>query len=145
MNNYIKCHQKLCIYEKSGQQWIVKRGIPDIFSNLKNFKYIHIKKCKLFSPLLDLNRFSSSDQYHMASQHSQNICKFIYIILCEIDRHSRFNAWDRMLRDALGCTWDDPEWWDGEGGGKGVQDGEHMYTHGWFMSVYGKKRHNTVK
>ena len=26
--------------------------------------------------------------------------------------------------------WDDPEAWDGEGGGRGVQDGEHMYTHG---------------
>ena len=24
---------------------------------------------------------------------------------------------------------DDPEGWDGEGGGKGVQNGEHMYTH----------------
>ena len=34
--------------------------------------------------------------------------------------------------------WDDPEGWDEEGGGRGVQDGEHMYTHGWFMSVYGK-------
>ena len=26
--------------------------------------------------------------------------------------------------------WDDPEGWDGEGGGRGVQDGEHMYTRG---------------
>ena len=26
--------------------------------------------------------------------------------------------------------WDDPEGWDGEGGGSGVQDGGHMYTHG---------------
>ena len=26
--------------------------------------------------------------------------------------------------------WDDPEGWDGEGGGRGVQDGEHVYTHG---------------
>ena len=26
--------------------------------------------------------------------------------------------------------WDDPEEWYGEGGGRGVQDGEHMYTHG---------------
>ena len=26
--------------------------------------------------------------------------------------------------------WDDPEGWDGEGGGRVVQDGEHMYTHG---------------
>ena len=34
--------------------------------------------------------------------------------------------------------WDDPVGWDGEGGGKGVQDGEHMYTHGGFMSMYGK-------
>ena len=26
--------------------------------------------------------------------------------------------------------WDDPEGWDGDGGGTGVQDGEHMYTLG---------------
>ena len=41
--------------------------------------------------------------------------------------------------------WDDPEEWDGEGGGRGVQDGEHMYTHGWFMSMYGKNHYNIVK
>ena len=33
-----------------------------------------------------------------------------------------------------GCSglvpWDDPEGWDGAGGERGVQDGEHMYTHG---------------
>ena len=38
--------------------------------------------------------------------------------------------------------WDDPEGWDGEGGGRGVLDGEHMYTHGRFMSMYGKT--NTI-
>ena len=38
--------------------------------------------------------------------------------------------------------WDDPEGWDGEGGGTGVQDGEHMYTRGRFMSMYGKT--NTI-
>ena len=40
-----------------------------------------------------------------------------------------------------GCSglvqWDDPEGWDGEGSGRGVQDGEHMYAHGRFMSMYG--------
>ena len=41
--------------------------------------------------------------------------------------------------------WDDPEGWDGEGGEAGVQDGEHMYTHGWFMSMYGKNDYNIVK
>ena len=43
-----------------------------------------------------------------------------------------------------GCSglvhWDDPEGWDGEGGGMGVQDGELMYTCGGFMLMYGKKR-----
>ena len=33
-----------------------------------------------------------------------------------------------------GCSglvhWDDPEGWYGEDCGRGVQDGEHMYTHG---------------
>ena len=33
-----------------------------------------------------------------------------------------------------GCSglvhWDAPEGWDGDGGGRGVQDGEHMHTHG---------------
>ena len=33
-------------------------------------------------------------------------------------------------------------WWDREGGGRGVQDGEHMYTHGGFMLMYGKT--NTI-
>ena len=35
-------------------------------------------------------------------------------------------------------NWNDPEGWDGEGGGSGFQDGEHMYSCGWFMSMYGK-------
>ena len=29
--------------------------------------------------------------------------------------------------------WDDPEGWYGDGGGRGVQDGEHVYTHGGFV------------
>ena len=37
---------------------------------------------------------------------------------------------------------DDLEGWDGEGGGRGFQCGEHMYTHGGFMSLYGKT--NTI-
>ena len=48
-----------------------------------------------------------------------------------------------------GCSglvhWDDPEGWDGEGGGRGILDGEHMYIHGWFMSVNGKNHYNIVK
>ena len=49
------------------------------------------------------------------------------------------------MQDA-GCSglvhWDDPEGWYGEGGGREIQDGEHVYTHGRFMLMYGKT--NTV-
>ena len=34
--------------------------------------------------------------------------------------------------------WDDPEGWYREGGGRGVQDWEHVYTRGGFMLMYGK-------
>ena len=34
--------------------------------------------------------------------------------------------------------WDDPEGWYGEGGVWGVRDGEHVYTFGGFMLMYGK-------
>ena len=43
---------------------------------------------------------------------------------------------------ATGCLglvhWDGPEGWYEEGGGMGVQDGEHVYTCGGFMLMYGK-------
>jgi len=43
--------------------------------------------------------------------------------------------------------WDDSEGWHGEGGrgegdGRRVQDGEHVYTCGGFMLIYGKT--NTI-
>ena len=34
--------------------------------------------------------------------------------------------------------------WGEEGGGRGFQDEGHMYTHGWFMSMYGRN-HSIVK
>ena len=38
--------------------------------------------------------------------------------------------------------WDDPEGWYGEGGGRRVQDEEHMYTCGGFILIFGKT--NTI-
>ena len=59
----------------------------------------------------------------------------MYVIICETNRWSRFDAWYRMLgAGALGLPrgmgW--RERWEG------VQDGEHEYTRGRFMSMYGK-------
>ena len=48
---------------------------------------------------------------------------------------SRFNAGYRMLGAGA-------QGWYGEGGGRGVQDGEHVYTRGGFMLMYGKT--NTI-
>ena len=47
----------------------------------------------------------------------------IYIIRCETDCQSRLHARDKC--SGL-VQWDDPEGWDGEGGGRRGQDGEHM-------------------
>ena len=38
--------------------------------------------------------------------------------------------------------WDDPEGWDGEGGGRRVQDGERGHTCGGFILIFGKT--NTI-
>ena len=50
------------------------------------------------------------------------------------------------LMQDTGCSglvhWDDPVGWYGEGGGMGVQHGEHVYTCGGFMLMYGKT--NTI-
>ena len=49
-------------------------------------------------------------------------------------------------RHDTGCLglvhWDDPEGWYREGGGRRVQDGEHMYTCGGFILIFGKT--NTI-
>ena len=46
------------------------------------------------------------------------------------------------LMQDTGCLglvhWDDPEGWHGEGGVRGVQDGEHLYTRGRFILRYDK-------
>ena len=51
----------------------------------------------------------------------------------------------RSMQD-IGCLglvhWDEPEGWYREGGERGVQDGEHVYTCGGFMLMYGKT--NTI-
>ena len=41
--------------------------------------------------------------------------------------------------------WDNTEGWDGAGCERVFHIGEHMFTHGWFKSMYGKNHHNIVK
>jgi len=52
------------------------------------------------------------------------------------------------MHDA-GCLglvhWDGPEGWYGEGGGRRVRDGEHMYTCGGFILIFGNDAVNIAK
>ena len=63
----------------------------------------------------------------------------MYNIIYEMSHQSRFMH--DIGRSGL-VHWDDPEGWYGEGGERGVQDGEHVYTRGGFMLMYGKT--NTI-
>ena len=66
----------------------------------------------------------------------------MYITIWKIDDQYKFDAWSRAFKLVL---WDNPKGWGGEGGGRGAQDGGPMYTHGWFMSMYGKIHYNIIK
>ena len=66
---------------------------------------------------------------------------FLYKLYCmKTKKLIRKNS---LYTGCLGLVhWDDPEGWYGEGGGWRVQDGEHMYTCGGFISIFGKT--NTI-
>ena len=61
--------------------------------------------------------FSYLKKYPMFQKNS------MHIIYSETDHQPRLDAWDK-------CSglvhWEDPEEWDGEGGGRGDRDGEYM-------------------
>ena len=71
---------------------------------------------------------------------SINVNTFIYS-----SHHSVCLHFTGSMHDT-GCLglvhWDDPEGWYGEGGGRRVQDGEHMYICDGFISIFGKT--NTI-
>ena len=70
-------------------------------------------------------------------------------IIWENGIESRVLSYVKRITSSMhdtGCLglehWDDPEGWDGGWYGRGVQDGEHMYTSDGLMSMYGKT--NTI-
>ena len=66
---------------------------------------------------------------------------YVYPCVCAVIQCPS-NAWDKCS-DLV--HWEDPEGSGGEGGGRGDRDGEYMYIHGWFMSMYDKNHYNIVK
>ena len=70
--------------------------------------------------------------------------KYVVIETCIISYMKRVaSPGSKLDSGCLGLVhWDDSEEWYGEGGGRRVQDGEHMYTSGGFILIYGKA--NTI-
>ena len=66
---------------------------------------------------------SKQTQAFLCSSPSPNSQCYKYTIKGKTDHQPRLDAWDK-------CSglvhWEDPEGWDGEGGGRGNQDREHM-------------------
>ena len=101
-----------------------------------NFKfYVQYHEMRLlislmFSPIL--NVYPSTSQFFCSSNANRHVIFKIY-------------ASPGSVHDT-GCLglehWDDPEGWYGEGGGRRVQDGEHMDTGGGFILIFGKT--NTI-
>ena len=61
----------------------------------------------------------------------------------EKDKYDFTYMWSSKVKDMNKHNkTNDPEGWYGEGGGRRVQDGEHVYTCGGFMLIYGKT--NTI-
>ena len=67
--------------------------------------------------------------------HSE-LFNFLFVQSCKIDflfKTAIFLASPELMHET-GCSglvhWDDPEGGGGEGCGRGVQAGQHMYTHG---------------
>ena len=71
---------------------------------------------------------------------------FFSIVMYGCERWTIKKADNSFQIQDTGCLglvhWDDPEVWYAEGGGRRVQDGEHMYTCGGFILIFGKT--NTI-
>ena len=72
----------------------------------------------------------------MAWENGTEICILSYVKQITSPGSIHDAGWSGLVH------WDDPEVWYGERGGKWVQDGEHLYTHGRFVLMYGKT--NTI-
>ena len=92
---------------------------------------VRLKSAIFFYFLNSLLNFVGEGEGRMIWENGIEICIISYM--------KRLASPDSM--HDTGCLglvhWDDPEGWCGEGGGRRVHDGEHMYTCGRFILIFG--------
>ena len=100
-----------------------------------------------FRKMVTITLYVRQQKRHRCIEQSFGLCGIIWengIETCITSYMKRITSPSSM--HDTGCLglvhWDDPEGWCGEGGGRGVRDGEHVYTCGGFMLMYGKT--NTI-
>ena len=107
-----------------------ERKTPIQYNNTYIYKYMELRK------MVTMTLYVRQQKRHRCIEQSFGLCGRgrgwddlgewhwnMYIIIYETNHQSRFNAWYRMLgAGALGY----PEVWYGEGGGRGIQNEEHM-------------------
>ena len=89
--------------------------------------------CSTYGQYISLSRLKLVGEWHWN----------MYNIIYEIDDQSKFDAWN-TARKASALGQPRGMGWGGECEG-GLGRGGHMFTRGWFMSMYGKNHHNIVK
>ena len=132
----------ILIHNKSAEEWIRK-----LWYIYTMEYYSAIKKNTFESVLTRWMKLELIIQSEVSQKEILKLLKFkpgmiwengieTCIILCKKQIASLGSMQDT---GCLGLVhWDDPERWYGEGGGRGVQDWEHVYTRGGFMLMYGK-------
>ena len=108
-----------------------------------------------FRKMLMITLYAKQKKRHRCIEQSFGLCgrrrgldvsreqhRNLYVIYGETDYQPRLDAWDKHS-DLV--HWEDLEGSGGEGVGRGDRDGEYMYIHGWFISMYDKTHYNLKK
>ena len=132
----------ILIHNKSAEEWIRK-----LWYIYTMEYYSAIKKNTFESVLARWMKLELIIQSEVSQKEILKLLKFKPGMIWENGIETCIISYKKRIASLVsmqdtGCLglvhWDDPERWYWEGGGRGVQDWEHMYTCGRFMLMYGK-------
>ena len=147
------CWPSLCFRQRNVYLDLLKRRffnwVVFLLLLLSCMYYLYNLEVKLLSLSLFANIFSNSISclfillmIYFAMQKPVKFDQVPFIFTFNSTQQKNFNTHDIKNCLMLHENWDDPEGWNGEGGGRRIQDGEHMYTCGGFILIFGKT--NTI-